>query len=94
MENEVLDFINRRWSDTNAHWTDGNCYWFSHILSTRFPYLKIYYLPIIGHFIAGTANKYYDANGEYVPTEKPILLSDIKQEDDLYYKRIVRDCIL
>ena len=94
MKNEVLDFINRRWSNTDAHWTDGNCYWFSHILSTRFPYLKIYYLPIIGHFIAGTANKYYDANGEYIPTEKPILLSDIKQEDDLYYKRIVRDCIL
>jgi hypothetical protein len=91
---EVLDFIARRWSDTDAHWFDGNCYWFAHILCARFPFLEIYYCPISGHFVAGVKGEFYDASGLFVPdsTEKVYLLEDIKRNDDLWYSHIMRDC--
>jgi hypothetical protein len=93
--NEVLDFIKRRWSNTDAHWTDGNCYWFALILVNRFSFLKIYYLPLIGHFVAGNSatNEYYDALGQYELTERTILFDDIKEVDNFWYEHIVRDCI-
>lgn len=95
MQNEVLEFINFRWKDSNAHWLDGNCYWFAHILCTRFPYLEIIYLPVKGHFVAGSIKDrvYYDWTGIVQVDEVPMSLDWIKQNDDLWYQRIVRDCI-
>ena len=94
--NEVLDFIKRRWYNTKAHWTDGNCYWFSLILTQRFSLFKIYYLPIVGHFIAGDpiTGEYYDALGQYELKEEPILFNELKIKDELWYSHIVRDCIM
>lgn len=89
---EVQGFIKRRWSDTDAHWTDGNCYWFAQILIMRFPYLRLYYMPISGHFVAGTPSRYYDAKGENKEKEKPLLFDVIKKTDPLWAARLLRDC--
>ena len=93
MQHDILNFIQKRWQK-DADWTNGNCFWFAYILKTRFPRLEIYYLPTIGHFIAGADDTYYDYHGTYVPDEAPFLLSDIKQEDPIWYNRIIRDCVL
>ena len=69
MQNEILNFIKRRWS-IDANWTNGNCFWFAKILQLRFPQLQIYYLPIIGHFITSDGENYYDWNGIYLPEEE------------------------
>lgn len=91
----IKEFIVRRWSNSNfdCKWTIGNCYWFAVILTTRFPYLKIYYEPIIGHFVAGDGTKFYDINGEYKSSNLKAF-EDIKREDDIFYKRLIRDCVL
>lgn len=89
---EVLDFISRRFANTNANWLTGNCYWFAQLLCVRFPYLKIYYMPIEGHFVAGTPSRYYDWTGLNTMAEKPILFQEIQQTDPQWAARILRDC--
>ena len=89
---EVKEFINRRWSDTDAHWKDGNCYWFAQILINRFPYLHLYYMPVSGHFVAGTPSRYYDSGGRNYEREKPILFEEIQRLDPLWASRLMRDC--
>lgn len=89
---EVLEFISRRWKK-DSNFIDGNCYWFAHILCTRFPYLRMYYLPIEGHFVAGTPSRYYDWTGLNSSKEKPVLFDEIKVIDSSWYNRIVRDCV-
>ena len=93
MQNEVLEFINRRFKK-DENWCDGNCYWFSLILCARFPNFRIYYAPIIGHFVAGDGDKFYDWIGEYTVDEKLVLFDDIKKEDTLWYEHLVRDCVM
>ena len=93
MEQEVLDFIKRRWRK-DANWTDGNCYWFARILCDRFDQLDIYYLPVDGHFVAGDGEQFYDFNGVVCTDEKIILFEKIKETDSLWYEHIVRDCVL
>lgn len=89
----IKEFITRRWSDSDCKWTTGNCYWFAVILVTRFPCLKIYYEPIIGHFVAGDGITFYDINGEYISNNLKAL-EEIEREDTSLYKRLVRDCVL
>lgn len=89
---EILDFIQRRWQK-NADWLNGNCYWFAKILTERFPFLDIYYLPIQGHFIAGDGNIFFDWAGQLSLNEKPILFSLIKETDITWYNRLIRDCV-
>lgn len=89
----VIEFINARWKK-DCDWCSGNCYWFAHILSSRFEFLQIYYLPIEGHFIAGDGNNFYDFNGKCLLNEMPYLFSKLKDDDPLWYNRLVRDCIL
>lgn len=94
---DVQEFIVRRFGDGNPRWLDGNCYWFAQILCERFPGLVLYYCPIAGHFLAGdsdpnVAPTFYDYTGVVHPTEKPILFSQIQEEDPLLYNRIIRDC--
>ena len=91
-DDEVLEFIYRRWTGTNAHWCTGNCYWFAQILLMRFPYLRLYYMPITGHFVAGTPSRYYDVNGLNRDKEKPILFEEIEKEDPVWAARLLRDC--
>lgn len=92
MEDEVLDFIERRWRGTDARWNSGNCYWFALILIKRFPYLKMYYLPIQGHFIAGDGKKFYDIGGEVHSSKDLISLDFIYMNDPNWYYRLMRDC--
>lgn len=97
MENEILDFIKRRWAQ-DSNFLNGNCYWFAHILTNRFKELEIYYLPIIGHFVAGDGNMFFDWQGKVdlrdLYEDKPIRFDDIKEQDSLYYNRLIRDCVL
>ena len=92
--NEVEEFISRRWADNNGNFLNGNCYWFAKILVIRFPYLKIYYLPTEGHFVAGIDNTYYDCTGHVLLKEEPVSLEEIENTDKLWYNRIYRDCIM
>lgn len=92
---EIVDFIKRRFYNTNANWLNGNCYWFAKILAERFEGLKIYYEPIRGHFISGDGNHFYDYTGLLTELDSnPILLSDIAKSEPNMYKRLVEDCIL
>ena len=89
---EITEFINRRFKNEDK-WMCGNCYWFAKILTLRFPFLKIYYEPIVGHFFAGTPSQYYDWTGLAEPYSRPILLEEIEKTDPLLYERLLRDCI-
>lgn len=93
----VIEFICRRWMNVAPNfadfWTNGNCYWFAHILTARFQYLKIYYNPIEGHFVAGDGDKFYDINGYYTSNDL-ILLEEIEKTDDAHFRRLIRDCVL
>lgn len=95
MIEEILDFISRRW-EGYCNWLDGNCLWFAYILQKRFPQLQIYYLPIEGHFVCGLPREnktiFFDWRGAIVVEEEPWLFENIKQEDPLYYQRLIRDC--
>lgn len=93
LEQEILEFINRRWSK-DADWTNGNCYYFAKILKARFPQLDIYYCQIDGHFISGHNGEYFDWNGKYIPQETPVLFDDLEDIDRLLFSRIIRDCVL
>lgn len=97
MKNDIEDFIKRRFPNDD-NWLNGNCFYFASILQIRFPHLKIVYLPIEGHFMAWDAEQHllYDVRGKHTEQECENfeLLNTIAQEDDLWYKRIVRDCIL
>jgi hypothetical protein len=89
-----MEFIMRRWKNTDANWFNGNCYWFAHILTARFPELKIYYLPIEGHFIAGKDELYFDAAGPYTVGTKPIYdFEALKDWDFNLYIRLIQDCV-
>lgn len=93
-EDKIVDFIKRRFPVDN-HWCDGNCLWMAYILTERFPELQIVYEPIIGHFMASDMVNYYDWTGKVddsMFSKKPILLNEIKQNDSLWYERLMRDC--
>lgn len=88
---DVLNFVKRRFHEDN-HWVDGNCYWAAWILCERFPWLSMYYCPIIGHFVAGDGERFFDGHGLYECTGDPILLKDIELKDPLWFGRLIRDC--
>jgi len=90
---EILGFIQRRFP-MDCNWTNGNCWWFASILSARFPYLSVYYLPVEGHFIAGALNTYFDWTGQIFPEETPILFKELEKADELWAYRLYRDCVL
>lgn len=91
--NEIEQFIEIRFSDTDAHWFDGNCYYFAVILNHRFPELQIYYEPITGHFVAGDGNNFYDAHGKYETEYTPILYEKIIKEEPSWNRSIYEGCI-
>ena len=92
MKEEILDFIHRRFPE-DCHWTDGNCAWFAIILQIRFD-LKIYYLPIRGHFVCkDEEGNFYDWTGLVVPEEEPQEMKQLIRKDIQWYKRLVKDCL-
>lgn len=96
MEDEILEFINRRFKK-DCNWLDGNCYYFAKILQIRFPKLQLVYLPIEGHFMARDTmkNRFYDWSGAYSEDEvKPFYIwSLLQKEEPALYKRILEDCV-
>lgn len=93
MENEVLEFIKRRFTN-NCNWLNGNCFYFAAILTMRFPEGEIYYLPIEGHFVTKIEDVYYDWTGIVSLKEKPISFMQLRKEDPLLYSHLIRDCVM
>lgn len=93
--NEILDFINRRFSQETSIWTNQNCYWFAKILEDAFG-CEIYYMPIKGHFIAKDpkCDLYYDQTGLVIPNEPIISFNKLKDDDIVWYTRLIRDCVM
>ena len=95
--NLVIEFIRRRFSNSEVidSFLYGNCYYFAVILTHRFSFLKIVYLPIKGHFcVTDEENNYFDISGKIdVSDDKPILFSELLKQDESLCKRLVRDCI-
>jgi hypothetical protein len=92
--NVIEEFIHRRFASTNANWTNGNCYWFAKILTDRFEGLEIYYIPSEGHFVAGDGENFFDYNGLIKGTYRYIPFKEIKEDDPLWYSRLIKDCVL
>ncbi len=94
MQDEVLDFINRRWKKYDANWMNGNCYWFAFILCERFPSLEMIFLPIEGHFVAGNIKegRYYDWTGKVDLQEDPYSFNSLRLEEPNLYSHLLRDC--
>ena len=90
---QINAFVEKRFQQ-DCNWTSGNSFYFATILKTRFPELEIYYLPIVGQFVAGTEGTYYDYNGEVEVGETPIKFSIMQISDPAYYARILRDCVM
>lgn len=93
MNNEVLEFIQRRFKD-DCKWITGNCYYFAIILKDRFPEGKIFYDVIYGHYIFLYKDKYYDWTGIINPCGYLVEWDKFDEYDSLLKKRIIRDCIM
>ena len=94
MQDEVLEFINRRFKN-DCNWMSGNCYFFAVILKNRFPEGKILYDVIYGHFVFQYQNQFYDWTGVYKLTDGFLVYWDeFDKYDSLQKKIIIRDCIM
>ena len=93
MEQEVLDFIHRRFPQ-DSNWTSGNCYYFAKILLERFYSGDIYYDVIDGHFVYGNNGEYFDYNGKVSQEGRHLIKwKNFTFYDYSQYLRILRDCI-
>lgn len=95
-KDEILDFINRRFKK-DCDWLTGNCYYFACILKLRFNYVTIYYDCVAGHFVVFNPynNCYYDWTGIVdVDSNNCVYLHQLKETDESWYLRIVRDTIV
>lgn len=93
MENDVLEFIQRRFKN-DCNWLDGNCYYFTIILKDRFPDGKIFYDVINGHFVFKYQDELYDWNGIHRSEGLLVDWDNFGEYDCLLKKRIIRDCTL
>ena len=93
-DNEVLEFINRKFN-TDCNWTTGNCYYFAIILKDRFPNGTIFYDVVNGHFVFKYKNKYYDWKGMVNLDDCLVVEWDnFNKYDEIQRQRIVQDCLL
>lgn len=98
MNNEILEFIQRRFPN-DSNWTSGNCFHFAAILKSCFSGM-IVYDPVEGHFLFHNHldGKYYDHTGirEYEKEYEKNFIDwkTLPQIDILWYKRLLRDCVL
>ena len=92
MENEILKFIQKRFSQ-NCNWLDGNCFYFALILEKRFGG-RIFYDVINGHFVTKFDGVFYDWTG-VVDNKDAIYIEWDKfyEYDFTQFLRIWRDCI-
>ena len=98
MKNEVLEFIERRFPE-DCNWTTGNCYHFAAILKNCFSG-SIVYDPVEGHFLFlnNFDHQYYDHTGIRIYEEEYsknfVDWKTLPYTDILWYKRLLRDCVL
>ena len=92
-ENEVLEFIQRRFKD-NCNWIDGNCYYFAVILKDRFPEGKLYYDVTYGHFVFQYKLDFYDWTGIVNKYGSLIEWDKFDEFDTAQKERVVQGCIL
>lgn len=74
----------------------GDCYYFAIILKERFKDSITKYLTIDNHFVTEINGKLYDIRGDVtdiINISQLINWDDMKDYDELLYKRIIRDCI-
>lgn len=99
MQDEVLEFINRRFNNPEVikSFTNGNCYYFAVILKARFNKGLIMYNEIDNHFGYLLDNKIYDITG--VICEK-FSNDNLWDYWFIYYnresansRRVINDCI-
>lgn len=94
-QDKVLDFIKRRFGDTDSHWQDGNCYYFSIILKDRFPKGNIMYDPVDNHFLFRYRGVLYDSKGVDKRSIKDVMRWDkYKEFDESDYNNVIKYCIL
>lgn len=93
MNDEILDFIQKRFKD-DCNWVTGNCYYFAIILKDRFPKGKIFYDVIYGHFIFQYQDKYYDWYGIVNPVGFLVEWDKFDEYDSLLKQIVIRDCIM
>ena len=89
----VEEFILKRFP-IDCNWTTGNCYYFAIILKDRFNG-TLYYDPVDGHFLCKIGSNFYDYTGK-VEIDESILYNwnCYKEQDELNYQHIVRDCCM
>lgn len=95
MNNEVIEFISRRFP-VNNQWLTGNCYYFALILHNRFPNSIIYYDTIDGHFVTKIDGNYYDWKGINTRTPQSnglVRWDSYEQIEPKHYYRIKRDVL-
>ena len=96
--NEIEEFIQRRFPN-DSNWTNGNCFHFAAILKSCFSGV-IVYDPVDGHFLFHNYldQEYYDYTGKRSYSEEQIKnfvdWKSLPQTDILWYKRLLRDCVL
>jgi hypothetical protein len=75
--------------------TQGNCYFFSLILSNIYKEGTIVYDQIMGHFLYKYKEKFYDIEGENKLTklEHQVVWDTLQFTDELFYERLMRDCV-
>lgn len=92
-DDEVLEFIDRRFFDACEIWENENCYYFALILKDRFPDGAIVYDVIDGHFMFRRDGVFYDHTGIVHPDGYIVDWDDFDEYDSIQKKRIVRDCL-
>lgn len=98
---EVPEFIARRFlgSEAAAKWQDGNCYFFAVILKDRFPGGQIVYEPLQGHFMYFYQGELFDSGGcrgswdVAADRDKYYIFDELRENDELLYNRLIRDCV-
>ena len=93
MQDEVLEFINRRFKK-DCNWLDGNCYYFAVILKERFPSGRIWYDVIWKHFVFQYQGQFYDWTGVVMPDTTLVEWDKFDKYDSLERERVIRDCVM
>ena len=93
IENEVLEFIHRRFP-VDCKWMDGNCFYFSKILLSRFPEGTIWYEIIDAHFVFKYKGHFYDWTGETNPQGMLVEWDKFEEYDRIQKQVVIRDCIM
>jgi len=96
---DIIIFVNNfkkgfNVEETEKLFTQGNCYHFAIILHNIFRFTEIVHDNIDNHFMVRYEGIYYDITGivEGVVDDKISTITELENEDPLYFSRLMRDC--